>query len=72
MPYKLHKEATENYRILLEFSRGRIPYRKLMADLQLETDEDLFLMMCAAELPMPTLSEETLDSMSRILENIHA
>lgn len=64
-------DKTGNYRKLLDFSLGRIPYRQLMSILNIDSDEDLFLMMCGAGLPMPTLQKEALDKMAKILESVH-
>jgi hypothetical protein len=60
-------DKTGNYRRLLDFSLGRIPYRTLMHELHIDSDEDLFLMMCGAGLPMPTLPKEELEKMEKIL-----
>jgi hypothetical protein len=59
---------TENYRRLLDFSLGRITCRVLMDELNIRSDEDLFLKMCGAELSMPTLPKEELDRMEKTLE----
>ncbi|MCF8208670.1 MAG: hypothetical protein K9K38_04590 [Rhodoferax sp.] len=64
------KANTGNYRKLLDFSLGRVPYRKLMSELHIESDEDLFLMMCSVGLPMPTLSKEELEKTSQIFESL--
>lgn len=61
-------KQTGNYRKLLDFSLGRIPYRKLMAEMHIESDEQLFLMMCAADLPMPTLSSDEMAKMALPLD----
>ena len=61
-------KQTGNYRKLLNFSLGRIPYRKLMTEMHIESDEQLFLMMCAADLPMPTLPADELAKMATTLE----
>lgn len=61
-------DKTGNYRKLLDFALGRIPYRALMTELHIDSDEDLFLMMCGAGLPMPTLPKEELKKMGQILE----
>ncbi len=64
------KENTGNYRKLFDFSLGRISYRKLMSELHIESDEDLFLMMCSVGLPMPTLPKEELEKSAKILEGL--
>ena len=48
-----------NYRTLLDFSLGRIDGQEAMQTLCIDTEEDLFLMMVQAHLPMPRLSEAT-------------
>jgi len=42
--------------------------RKLISELQIGSDEALFLLMCRAGLPMPTLPEEELAKMEKILD----
>lgn len=54
----------ERQQRLQAFSAGEIGYRQLMRELKIESDEELFLTMCAAGLPMPTLSEAELQQMS--------
>ncbi len=65
------QNATGNYLKLLAFSLGRMPYRKLMMEMNIESDEELFLIMCRAGLPMPTLANdvprETLQVMDKFL-----
>lgn len=56
-------QQPENYRKLLNFSLGKVTYRALMRDLSIDSDEDLFLMMCGAGLPMPSLPEEETQKM---------
>ena len=63
-------DVTGNYRKLFDFSLGRIPYRRLMSELHIDSDEDLFLMMCSAGLPMPTLSKEELDKAAKIFTQL--
>lgn len=52
-------EATgnENFATLLDFSLGRITDVTALDRLGLDGDEDLFLLMAHAHLPMPRLSE---------------
>ena len=56
-------QKPENYRKLLDFSLGKVTYRSLMKDLNIVSDESLFLMMCGAGLPMPSLAEEETQQM---------
>jgi hypothetical protein len=55
--------GNQNFRILLEFSLGRRDDRETMAALGIDSDEDLFLLMAQAHLPMPRLSESATRSM---------
>ena len=52
-------EATgnQNFRTLLDFSLGRIDDHTAIDALGINSEEDLFLLMAAARLPMPRLSE---------------
>lgn len=68
--WQLLADKTGSCRKLLDFSLGRIPYRRLMSELDIETDEDLFLMMCGAGLPIPSLQKEELDKMAKIFEQL--
>ncbi|MDP2878029.1 MAG: hypothetical protein Q8N74_00670 [Sulfuricella sp.] len=58
-------EATgnQNYRALLDFSLGRIDDRITMASLGVDSEEDLFLLMVQAHLPMPRLPVATTQRM---------
>lgn len=53
----------QNYRALLDFSLGRIDDRATMAALGIDSDEDLFLLMAQAHLPMPRLPATTTQDM---------
>lgn len=46
-----------NFKTLLDFSLGRIEGRQALAALGIDGDEDLFLMMVQAHLPMPRVPE---------------
>ena len=61
---------TGNYQKLLDFSLGRIPYRTLMHDFHIDSDEQLFLLMCGAGLRIPALPEEDLEKMENIFRGI--
>ena len=52
-------EATgnQNYRRLLDFALGRIAGDEAMRTLGIDSEEDLFLLMAQAHLPMPRLPE---------------
>lgn len=64
--------ANANYRVLIEFSLGRIDAPTAMDSLGIDTDEDLFLLMASARLPMPRLPEERTDAMVEELLARHA
>lgn len=51
--------GNQNFRALLDFSLGRIDDRQTMAALGIDSDEDLFLLMAQAHLPMPRLPESS-------------
>lgn len=48
--------GNQNYRTLLDFSLGRIDDQVAMAALGIDSEEDLFLLLAQARLPMPRLS----------------
>ena len=62
-------EATgnDNFKTLLDFSLGRINGRQATAALAVDSDEDLFLLMARAHLPMPRLAESLTRSMTDAL-----
>lgn len=53
----------QNFRVLLDFSLGRTNDLEAKKSLGIESDEDLFLLMTQAHLPMPRLSAATTQSM---------
>ena len=53
------RTGNQNFATLLDFSLGRIDDVTAMDRLGLDSDEDLFLLMAQAHLPMPRLSEST-------------
>lgn len=55
--------GNQNFATLLSFSLGRIDDRTVLARLDLTSEEDLFLLMAQAHLPMPRLSETATRSM---------
>ena len=55
--------GNQNFRTLLDFSLGRIDDLAAMARLGIDHEEDLFLLMVHAHLPMPRLPEETTQQM---------
>lgn len=62
-------EATgnQNYRLLLDFSLGRLAGDEAMRALGIDSEEDLFLLMAQAHLPMPRLPEaDTRDMVNQL------
>jgi len=55
--------GNQNYRTLLDFSLGRIDDRDAMSALGIDSEEDLFLLMAHAHLPMPRLSDAVTQGM---------
>lgn len=55
--------SNQNFRALLDFSLGRINDLQVKQQLSIESDEDLFLLMAQAHLPMPRLPESTIQEM---------
>jgi len=49
--------GNQNFRTLLDFSLGRIDDNQTMNALGIDSDEDLFLLMTQAHLPMPRLPD---------------
>lgn len=61
--------GNNNFKTLLDFSLGRIDAYQATATLGIDSDEDLFLLMAQAHLPMPRLSESTTRTM---IDSLHA
>lgn len=59
--------GNENFRVLLDFSLGRINDQRAMTALGIDAEEDLFLLMVQARLPMPRLPEATTRAMVKDL-----
>ena len=55
--------GNQNFKTLLDFSLGRVDYNNTTAALGVESQEDLFLLMSQAHLPMPRLPESTTQAM---------
>ena len=49
--------GNHNYRLLIDFSLGRLSDLDVMRALGIDSEEDLFLLMAQAHLPMPRLPE---------------
>ena len=58
-------EATgnQNFRVLLDFSLGRIDDHAAMKALGIDSEEDLFLLMAKTHLPMPRLPDAATQGM---------
>ncbi len=61
--------SNQNFRTLLDFSLGRIADHEALAALGIDSQEDLFLLMAQAHLPMPRLPEAVTQSM---VDSLHA
>jgi hypothetical protein len=61
--------ASPNFRALLDFSLGRMDDNHGMQALGIDNDEDLFLLMAQAHLPMPRLPES---NSSRMVDGLTA
>jgi hypothetical protein len=61
--------ACPNFRALLDFSLGNIDDNHAMQALGIDNDEDLFLLMAQAHLPMPRLPES---NSSRMVDGLTA
>jgi hypothetical protein len=61
--------SNQNFRTLLDFSLGRIEDHQTLAALGIDSQEDLFLLMAQAHLPMPRLPEAVTQHM---VDSLHA
>ena len=61
-----------NFKNLLDFSLGRLDAASTMGKLGIDSDEDLFLLMAQARLPMPRLEHATTDAMVDSLQELVA
>jgi hypothetical protein len=59
-----------NYATLLAFSLGTLGSDEVLRTLGLDTEEDLFLLMTQAHLPMPRLPQTETDSMVKALHGL--
>jgi len=64
--------GNQNYRVLLDFSLGRLAGDEVMRALGIESEEDLFLLMAQAHLPMPRLPEAVTRDMVDQLNSLSA
>jgi hypothetical protein len=49
--------GNQNFKVLLDFSLGRLTDEEVVQALGIDSDEDLFLLMAQAHLPMPRLPD---------------
>ncbi len=59
--------GNQNFRTLLDFSFGRIGDEEALASLGIDNQEDLFLLMAQAHLPMPRIPEAQTRQMAESL-----
>ncbi|MDH4395227.1 MAG: hypothetical protein QE278_06090 [Limnobacter sp.] len=64
------RSGNHNYFVLLGFSFGRLNDQEAMIQLGIDSQEDLFLLMAQAHLPMPRLSESETNRMVDDLNNL--
>lgn len=64
--------GNHNFRALIDFSLGRVEQLSTMATLGLDSEEDLFLLMAHARLPMPRLSAKATRGMVNELKVLMA
>lgn len=62
--------GTQNFKVLLDFSLGRLAGDQAMHALGIDSDEDLFLLMAQAHLPMPRLADATTQDMVEHLKSL--
>lgn len=64
--------SNQNFRLLLDFSLGRLNDLEVKDQLGIDSDEDLFLLMAQAHLPMPRLPEAATQAMVESLRALGA
>lgn len=62
--------SNDNYATLLAFSLGHADDRAVMRKLGIDSEEDLFLLMAQAHLPMPRLPEDETRRMTQALRDM--
>ena len=62
--------GNQNFKILLDFSLGRVADDEAMLALGIDSEEDLFLLMAQAHLPMPRLPDAVTQSMVEQLQSL--
>ena len=63
------RSGNQNFKTLLDFSLGRMDDGQALATLGIDSQEDLFLLMAQAHLPMPRLAEADTQNM---VDSLHA
>ena len=63
------KTGNQNFRTLLDFSLGRLDGAAVFAALGIDSEEDLFLLMAQAHLPMPRMSDAQTQQM---VDSLHS
>ena len=61
--------GNQNFKTLLDFSLGRLDDHNALLALGIDSQEDLFLLMANAHLPMPRLSQA---QTQRMVDSLHA
>ena len=61
--------GNQNFRVLLDFSLGRLADDAAMRALGIDNEEDMFLLMAQAHVPMPRLPESVTRNM---VDSLHA
>ncbi len=60
--------GNQNFKVLLDFSLGRLADEEVMRRLGINSEEDLFLLMAQAHLPMPRLADSvTTDMVGKLM-----
>ncbi len=62
--------GNQNFKILLDFSLGKRGATETILSLGIDSEEDLFLLMAQAHLPMPRLSEAITRAMATQLNSL--
>lgn len=62
--------GNQNFRVLLDFSLGRLDDHAAMSRLGIDSDEDLFLLMAQSHLPMPRLTDAATQRMVDELKSL--
>jgi hypothetical protein len=64
--------GNQNFKVLLDFSLGKLNGAEVMQALGIDSDEDLFLLMAQAHLPMPRLPDAVTRGMVDQLNSLSA